>query len=395
MYNKGDMTLEDALAQLKAQGDEKVRTRNRKNGAGDNQFGVAMGDIRKLAAKIKTDHALAMELWDTGNIDARLLAVLVLAPKHLSRDVVDRLVRDADFPQLADWLNAYVVKDHPDRESLRQAWMEDDNPWAARAGWNLTAGRIAKKPEGLDLVALLDRIESEMPEAAAPAQWTMNNCLAGIGIHHPKLRTRALAIGERLGIYRDYPVSKGCTSPFAPIWINEMVRRREREDAVPQRRGVPVSRRIDRASRIIAAPAATIYQAFANADAFMTWLPPEGMRGQVFGFEFREGGGYRMRLSLTAPGHGPGKTSDDADDVNVRFVTVVPDARIEQDVTFDSKDPRFAGVMKMTWSFQPVAEGTDVTVEASNVPHGITPEDHHAGLTSTLENLARFVEQED
>jgi len=53
----------------------------------------------------------------------------------------------------------------------------------------------------------------------------MNSTLAQIGIHHPVYRERALAIGERLGIYRDYPVSKGCTSPFAPIWINEMVKR--------------------------------------------------------------------------------------------------------------------------------------------------------------------------
>ena len=103
--------------------------------------------------------------------------------------------------------------------------MDDDNAWAARAGWSLTAGRIARSTEGLDLPALLDRIEAEMPGAPAPSQWTMNNCLAGIGIHHPKLRKRALAIGEKLGIYRDFPGSKGCTSPFAPIWINEMVRR--------------------------------------------------------------------------------------------------------------------------------------------------------------------------
>jgi hypothetical protein len=52
----------------------------------------------------------------------------------------------------------------------------------------------------------------------------MNFCLAGIGIQFPKHRERALTIGEKLGIYRDFPVSKGCTSPFAPIWINEMVR---------------------------------------------------------------------------------------------------------------------------------------------------------------------------
>jgi 3-methyladenine DNA glycosylase AlkD len=103
--------------------------------------------------------------------------------------------------------------------------MTSDDRWAARAGWQLTAGRVAKRPEGLDLEALLDRVEKEMGAAAPEVRWTMNMCLAEIGIHNPKLRKRAIAIGEKLGIYRDYPVSKGCTSPFAPIWINEMVRR--------------------------------------------------------------------------------------------------------------------------------------------------------------------------
>jgi 3-methyladenine DNA glycosylase AlkD len=219
------MTVDEALKQLQALGNEATRARNKKLGAGDNQFGVQMGEIRKIAAKIKSDDPLAMALWDTGNLEARLLAILLIKPKNLSRDQLDRMVRSATFPQLADWLNAYIVKDHPDKEALRQSWMEDDDPWAARAGWNLTAGRIARSPDGLDLPALLDRIEAELANVAPPEQWTMNNCLAGIGIHFPKYRKRALAIGERLGIYRDYPVSKGCTSPFAPIWINEMVRR--------------------------------------------------------------------------------------------------------------------------------------------------------------------------
>jgi uncharacterized protein YndB with AHSA1/START domain len=153
--------------------------------------------------------------------------------------------------------------------------------------------------------------------------------------------------------------------------------------------------RVDTASRLIHAPAATIYQAFASAEAFMAWLPPKGMTGEVFTFNFREGGGYRMRLTLESAGDARGKTSEDADDVNVRFVRLVPDAEIEQDVTFDSKDPRFAGVMKMTWSFRADGDDTEVVVSATNVPPGITAEDHHAGLTSTLENLARFVEQED
>ncbi len=138
---------------------------------------------------------------------------------------MDRMVRSVDYAWLADWLNNYVVSKHPDKEALRRKWMAADDPWAARAGWSLTNQRIDKSPEGLDLPALLDRIQSDMPGAAPEVQWTMNYCLAGIGIHHPEHRARALAIGEALGIYRDYPVSKGCTSPFAPIWINEIVRR--------------------------------------------------------------------------------------------------------------------------------------------------------------------------
>ena len=65
--------------------------------------------------------------------------------------------------------------------------------------------------------------------AGAPdrLQWEMNTCLAQIGIENPDLRPRALEIGERLGVLRDYPTPRGCTSPFAPEWIGEMVRRRE------------------------------------------------------------------------------------------------------------------------------------------------------------------------
>ena len=219
------MTLQEALDALKSLGNESVRVHNRKFGAGDNQYGAKLGDIRKLAAQMKADHQSAMDLYDSGIIDAQLLAILLIKPKKLSLDELDRIVRAATFSQVADWVNAYLVKEHPEKEALRVRWMADADPWAARAGWGLTSGRVARSPEGIDLTALLDRIEAEMPAAPAPTQWTMNSCLANIGIHHPVLRKRALAIGERLGIYRDYPVSKGCTSPFAPIWINEMVRR--------------------------------------------------------------------------------------------------------------------------------------------------------------------------
>jgi len=220
------MALQEILKQLKSLGDAKVRAQNAKSGAGANQFGVKRGDLRALANKLKADHELARALWETGNIDAQFLATLLIDPAALSADELERMVRSVTFVWVADWLHSYVVKEHAENETLRKKWMTSDDPMSARAGWQLTAGRVAKCPEGLDLPALLDRIETEMGSAAPEVQWTMNSCLAEIGIHHPNHRKRAIAIGEKLGIYRDYPCSKGCTSPFAPIWINEMVRRK-------------------------------------------------------------------------------------------------------------------------------------------------------------------------
>lgn len=220
------VTVDSVLKQLKALGDEKVRAYNIKTGAGENQFGVSRGDIRKVATPIKTNHELALALWKTGNIDAQFVAMLVIDVKQLSADELERMVKSVSFIWLADWLHSYVVKEHADKETLRKKWMTTTDRMAARAGWQLTAGRVAKSPEGLDLVALLDRVEKEMGAAAPEVQWTMNAVLAEIGINNPKLRKRAIAIGEKLGVFRDYPCSKGCTSPFAPIWIAEMVKRK-------------------------------------------------------------------------------------------------------------------------------------------------------------------------
>lgn len=220
------MTTKDILAQLKSLGDDARRAHNTKAGAPDNQFGVKLGDIRVIAKKIKTDHKLALELWNTGNVEAQLLATLIIKPKDLSAAELDALTRSTTCAQVADWLNAYVVAQHPEKDALREKWMKEKDRWAARAGWNLTASRVNKKAaDDLDLPGLLDRIEKELPKAMPEVQWTMNNTLAAIGIHHPKLRKRAVAIGEKIGLYQDWPVSKGCTPPYVPVWVDAMVAR--------------------------------------------------------------------------------------------------------------------------------------------------------------------------
>ena len=219
------MTVNEILARLKSLGDDARRAHNTKAGAPDNQFGVKLGDIRAMAKKIKTDHELALNLWDTGNVEAQLLATLIIKPKSLSADELDKLTRSTTCAQVAEWLNSYVVAQHPEKEALREKWMKAKDRWAARAAWHLTASRVNKGADGLDLSALLDRIEKEMPKAMPEVQWTMNNTLAAIGIHAPKLRKRAIAIGEKIGLYRDWPVSKGCTPPYVPVWVEFMVKR--------------------------------------------------------------------------------------------------------------------------------------------------------------------------
>ena len=77
------MELKQVLEKLKSLGTEKMFARNLKNGAGDNQFGVKMGDIRKVAKEIKKNHELALKLWQTRNIDARLLSIRICAGGRL------------------------------------------------------------------------------------------------------------------------------------------------------------------------------------------------------------------------------------------------------------------------------------------------------------------------
>lgn len=218
------MTLADVMRELAALSNERIREVNARSG---DAHGVNLTQLRALAKQLKSDHALAGELWRTGDPDARLLATLVFKPKALSADELDAMVRAIDYPKLLDWFIVNVVKASRQAEALRVRWKDSAEALVGRAGWSLTTDRVVKSPDGLDLPALLDQIEAEMKTAPAPKQWSMNHCLAEIGIHNPRLRARAVKIGERLEVLKDYPASPGCTPPFAPLWIAEMVRRQE------------------------------------------------------------------------------------------------------------------------------------------------------------------------
>ena len=225
-----ESTADEVMAELAALEDPRIREVNEKHG---DDHGVNLGKLRDLAKRLKTRHDLVGRLWETDDSAARLLALLICRPKAFERDELDAMLRAARTPKVHDWLVNYVVKKSPHAERLRLNWFADPDPVVASGGWALTTERVAKQPRGLDLPGLLDAIEAQMKDAPDRLQWAMNHCLAQIGIEHAEHRARAIAIGERLEVLKEYPTPPNCTSPYAPIWITEMVRR---QDAVRRAR---------------------------------------------------------------------------------------------------------------------------------------------------------------
>ncbi|AFR49229.1 DNA alkylation repair protein [Gordonia sp. KTR9] len=217
-------SLAEVLDELRTLDDPKIRAVNERHG---DDHGVNLTKLRALAKRLRIQPDLSAALWVTEDTAARLLALLICRPKSFDAAALDTMVREADRPKVHDWFVNHVVKKNAHAEELRTAWMGDPDPGVAAAGWALTSDRVAKRPGDLDLAVLLDVIESEMTQAPPRLQWAMNTCLATIGIENPEFRTRAIDIGERLKVLEDYPTSPGCTSPYAPVWIAEMVRRRE------------------------------------------------------------------------------------------------------------------------------------------------------------------------
>lgn len=215
-------TVSDVMAELAALEEPRIRAVNERHG---DDHGVNLTRLRAVAKRLRTQHDLAAQLWETGDTAARLVAILISRPKAYTAAELDAMLRDARVPKVHDWLVSYVVKKNAHVEELRTAWFADPDPVVASAGWALTSDRVAKAPEGLDLPGLLDLIETHMKDAPDRLQWAMNQCLATIGIHHPEHRARAIGIGESLEVLKDYPTPPNCTSPYAPIWINEIVRR--------------------------------------------------------------------------------------------------------------------------------------------------------------------------
>lgn len=151
--------------------------------------------------------------------------------------------------------------------------------------------------------------------------------------------------------------------------------------------------RTDKASRVVAGTPERVYEAMVDPAALTVWLPPDGMTARFERFDARPGGSYRLVLTYADPSTTTGKTTEDSDIVEARFVELSPGVRVVQAVDFVSDDPAHSGTMTMTWELTAVGEMTRVDLRADDVPTGISAQDHAAGLTASLANLAAHLER--
>jgi len=188
--------------------------------------GIKMGDLKKKARKIGKDHDLAMGLWESGKFYPRMLAVLIMDKSQLSPEVVDQLAADMEDHEqgqrerISEWLMANQLNKGKKTVTLLESWQNSPRPVLRRLFWYHQARLrwVGKEPpdNSAELMDLLEKnLEGEEPEV----QWAMNFAAGWIGVYERRYRKRCVALGERLGLYKEEKAPRGCTPNYLPEFI--------------------------------------------------------------------------------------------------------------------------------------------------------------------------------
>ena len=185
-----------------------------------------LGEIKQLAKEIKQNHNLAMELWSSGDLNARLLATLIMDKKQIDQTLIDSLIADlqahtfTERNQLMEWLMANQLMKDKKCVSLILSWEEHPTPLLRRTFWYYQARLrwMGKNPEN-NTELLLAAIEKKLADEKPEVQWAMNYTAAWIGVYEKSYRKRCIHLGEKLGLYKGDMVSKGCTPDYLPEFI--------------------------------------------------------------------------------------------------------------------------------------------------------------------------------
>lgn len=222
------MTTQVILATLEKLGKPQTAAIYRRHGSGDEVFGVLTSEIAKLQKKIKVDHPLAMDLWKTGNAEARILALQVADPQKLTRADADVLVKDGPVRFVGSYLSGLLARS-PSAEETMRAWMESPDESFREMGYGIFSVRLKDDPGSVtdaDAEKVLATIEKEIHLSANWARYAMNGALISIGIFKPALREKAIEAATRIGKVEVDHGETNCKTPDAVPYIEKAAKRK-------------------------------------------------------------------------------------------------------------------------------------------------------------------------
>lgn len=223
------MNVSEAMKALAAAGAEQTAKTYRTHGATGEVFGVSFAELGKFKKRIKTDHALAEALWETGNVDARILATMVADPTRITSTLADRWVKNLDYYMLVDYV-AGVVSKAPCARDRMSAWMDSPEEYLRQAGYSMLAVMLrdgAGDFTAAELSEVLLRIEREIHSSANRARYAMNNAVIAIGVYRPALTESALAAAGRIGTVEVDHGETSCKTPDAAPYIRKTLERKK------------------------------------------------------------------------------------------------------------------------------------------------------------------------
>jgi len=222
------MTIHDALTALERAGGEQTRKTYRRHGSGENVFGVSFAELGKLKKQIRRDHSLALALWETGNADARNLALMIADPRAVAADTLEKWAWDLESGFLCSTLAQFVAETGVAQEKVH-VWSDCGSEWVECTGW-LTLARLAGKTDtSLDswFDERLGTIEREIHARQNMVRETMVTALAAIGIEREMLRERALGVAEKIGKVQVDHGDTACQTPDPGAQIRKAVARKK------------------------------------------------------------------------------------------------------------------------------------------------------------------------
>ena len=215
------------MAELEAAGTAQNRKVYARHGAAEPMFGVSYANLGKIAKPIKTDHSLAVELWDSGNHDARVLALRVADPAGVDGPLGGRWLRDVDNYILAEGLGGLCAQS-PHARELSDAWRDRPAEWTASTGWFIVTC-TAEDPSVWsvdELRGILSQIEAEIGQRPNRVRHEMNGALIVIALRDANLRHEVLAAAARIGPVKVDHGQTGCKTPEVAPYVERTLAHR-------------------------------------------------------------------------------------------------------------------------------------------------------------------------